>query len=116
MKNPMTPLKQELVLQKKVQKAVEDNPDVSLRQTAKRFGIGEVRLRNLLKDEIPYPGSYKIAAKRTGLPIEFVTEYKEKGHHWCPYCEDAFSREQFRDGGTEVSRHTAKYCVKYKKK
>ena len=112
----MTPLEKEIALQKKVQKAVKDNPDVPLYQTAKRFGVGEIKLRNLLTDEIPYPSSYRIAAKRTGLPIEFVSEYKEKGHHWCPYCEKAFALTQFRNGGSGVSRHTYRYCVKGKKK
>ena len=112
----MTPLEKELLLQKKVKKAVKDNPDIPLYQTARRFGIGEVRVRLLLSDKIPYPSSYKIAAKRTGLPIEFVSEYKEKGLHWCPFCKDAFEMEQFSNGGSGVSRHTAKYCVKYKKK
>ena len=110
-----TPLEKELSLQKKVRKAVKDNPDVSLSQTAKRFGIGEMRLRNFLKDTVPYPHQYKLAAKRTGLPIEVVTEYKEKGHHWCPFCEGAFDISQFNNGGSGISRHAAKYCVKGKR-
>lgn len=112
----MTPLERELVLQRKVQKAVRENPDVPLYQTAKRFGVGEVKLRNLLADEIPYPAPYKIAAKRTGLPIEFVSAYKEKGHHWCPHCEGAFDLAQFSDGGSGISRHIYGFCVKGKRK
>ena len=112
----MTPLEQELALQKRVKKSVNDNPDIPLYLVAKRFGIGEMKLQNLLKDEIPYPHQYKISAKRTGLSIEFVTEYKEKGHHWCPFCEGAFDMSQFNNGGSGISRHTAKYCAKYKKK
>jgi hypothetical protein len=112
----MTPLEEAKKLQKKVQKGRREDPDISDRVLAKRHGIGLMKLGQLLTDEIPYPTSYKISAKCTGLPIEFVSEFKERGEHWCTHCKNTFPVEQFKDGGSGVSRHASAYCVKGKRK
>ena len=112
----MTPLEIQIELQKRVKRTRRDNPDVADITIAKRFGIGIMKFGQLLTDEIPYPTSYKITAKRIGLPIEFVSEFKERGEHWCTHCKKPFPLIQFKDGGSGVSRHASAYCVKGKRK
>ncbi len=112
----MTPLEEAKKLQKRVKRAYLENTELSEEALAKRFGIGLMKFKQLLKDEVPYPSSYKISAKRIGLPIEYVAEFKERGEHWCHHCKKPFPLNQFKDGGSGVSRHTSSLCVKGKRK
>ena len=112
----MTPLEIQIELQKRVKRTRKENPDVADITIAKRFGIGLMKFRQLLTDEIPYPSSYKISAKRIGLSVEYVAAFKERGEHWCHHCKKPFPRDQFKDGGSGISRHTSSLCVKGKRK